>query len=38
MYEKLGLGQSELAQGYRGNLDVCRRKLAEDAGTAPAHD
>ena len=38
MYEKLGLGQSELAQGYRGNLDVCRRKLAEDAEAAPAHD
>lgn len=29
MYEKLGLGQSELAEGYRGNLEVCRKKLAE---------
>lgn len=32
MYEKLGLGQSELAGAYRENLRVCREKCREAAG------
>ena len=30
MYEKIGLGESELAEAYRANLKVCREKLLED--------